>query len=251
MDKLIDLALDIEIDHNVVITESGYGSAIWLQAQHVHGLHVHHNYGDTAQGPLLRGLDIMDCSGCELNDMHIIQTPSHEDAVITLRKVGLGFEPWNVDIHDVVLERLASAGQGALVQATNPPTSPTRVRVANATLVQHTSAPAVTAIGVVGLMLDHVTAQGTGTAVEITGSTTVRTTDLHVLNSQFAGWRVAVLLSGSYAGAGSLEVAHVQSDGAVVCQNITPSVSASGVVISGISGPITYYNNTMPSTNCQ
>lgn len=211
------------------------------------GQHIHDNVWNG------RGLDLYGCSGCELDHNVITQTAPTADAVVEVRKTS-----HVVSIHDETYTRAASAGPGGVVSVLERITAPDHVTIRDTKLHQHTAAPAIGAAGIIGLVIERVTMDGDKpypVAIDLQGTAKITTTDLHVIDSTITGpWTTAIRITGSYAGgAGTLEVARVEAVGVsrgLVCENIKHSVSASGYVIGGITGPVTYAANSMPGPLC-
>jgi len=240
--------VDGEIAWNTFDLPQSLQSSLSVSIMSATNQHIHDN---TWAG---RGLDLYGCNGCELDHNIITQTVPTPEAVMEVRKTS-----HLVSIHDEVYTRAASAGAGAVVAVLERlGTAPDHVTIRDSALVQHTAGPAMGAAGIIGLTVDRVTMIGDKPytlAIDLQGTKAITTTDLHITDSTIIGpWTTAVRLTGSYAGgAGTLDMTRVVATGSVrglMCENVTHSVSASGYVIGGITGPVTYTGNTMPTPSC-
>ena len=196
-----------------------------------------------------RGLDVLGGSHHVHHNVITQSVPNGGTAVVFVRKSG---SSW---FHDETWTREVSAGAGPVFAAEQKMTAP-GIRLDDVRMVQHTPRGAVSVHGALGLSMRDVTivddgGPGTGLrdAIRVEGSN-VRTTPVTLIDSTVSGpFRALLSTTGWYAGGvGSFDLrdntAPASSSG-LRCEDVDATATS-----GGISGPVTYVDNTAGSPTC-
>ena len=233
---------DVLIQHNIFTMSPGPHGDAAVQLDLVDRARV---TGNVFNG---RGLDIYQSHDVEIDHNEITFTQPVATPVIMVHN-----DSARTYILDNSITREPSAGTGAVIYAgPHGSGTPEHIVIDGNTLTQWKSTNVVYTIGVIDLHLGHNTISYGGPEANVwwglrangsAGAFGVRTTDVHVDGNTFSGaLRGAVVISGSYSGAGTLDTSDNVATGAtygIFCEGINFQ--------AGVLGPVTSTGDSWPA----